>query len=239
MKDIAVYSADGGTPLALSSGVLVPILGGATDTPVKFGIRSSGDEAWTSAFKARIVQVGASPGNGRLRIALDTATLSPPWGLAGVVTAGGGSWGATGIYAAVVTALNATGATVASVEALATITALTQTVRWGWTTVPSATSYKVYRRAAAGAYTTPSLLGTTAGLYLDDTGGSLSAGAPPVVNTTAGAGPGYGTPPSLGLGPVSIGVLPTGKWAFIYVGRVTPSGVQTAHLFAGVKFTEN
>mgnify|MGYP001221458256 CR=1 FL=1 len=238
MKDIAFTSADGFTPVSPSGGTLVPILGGATDTPVKFGVRSSGDEAWTSALKSRIVQVGASVGNARLRIALDTATLSPPWGVVGVVTGSGGSWGTLAIYTAVVTALNATGQTVASVEASATITDAAQTITWGWSAVPGATSYKVYRRASAGTYATPSLLGETSGLELADTGAALSAGAPPAANTTAGAAPGYGTPPAMGYGPASIGALAVGQWAFVWVSRVVPSGVQTSHPFGGLKFTE-
>lgn len=235
MENLAFYGPDGATPITQVS--LDAILGGAVDTAFKFGIRSSGDIAWPSNLRAYITKVGSSDGDGQFRIGLDTATLSPPWGLAGVVSAGGGSWGATGSYAAVVTAVNATGETVASQEAVATIAAGSQTITWGWAAVPGAVSYNVYRRAfPAGDYTTPSLIGNTASLSLADTGASPDAGAPPAANTTGGTGPAYGTPPTLGLGPASIGALAVGQWAFFWIKRVVQPGTSLAHRWAGIQF---
>jgi hypothetical protein len=244
MKNAVWYRADGGTPIGATGtqvqASLLAILRGASDTPVKFGIRSSGEDDWSSTFKANIVQIGSSPGNTQLRIGLDEGTLSPPWGVIGTVSAGGGSWGATGTRAAVVTARNATGMTVASMEAKATVTALSDTLTWAWAPVAGATGYNVYRRDdPSGTYLTPSLIADNVAVTsVADVGTSPSAGAPPTENTTAGAGPSYGTAPTLGFGPVLFGITETGRWRFLWVKRIVGSSIPTSKYFGGIQLTE-
>jgi hypothetical protein len=240
MKNAAFYAADGGTPISAVGGTLIAILGGASDTPVKFGVRSSGDEAWAVGLKARIIAVGSGGGNARLRIGLDVATLSPPWGVVvQVLDDGYGSWGATGLYFITITALNALGETVGSVEVSFTITDVGQTALYTWEPVPGATHYKGYRRPDAGTYATPSLIFDTSDEFWSDEGLSPGAGAPPAENTTAGGAPNYGTPPVMNFGPALIGALAVGQWAFFRVSRVVPGGIQSSHKFAGIKLTES
>jgi hypothetical protein len=239
MKNITIYGPDGFTVIGTQY-TLDAILAGAADTPIKFGIKSSGDEDWAATFKARIVPVGSSVGNAQLRIGLDTATLSPPWAVIGTLGSGGGSWGALGTQAAVVTAVNATGETVASMEATVALANLDDTITWAWQAVEGATGYNVYRRASpSGTYATPSLIGVTiTETSVEDLGDPPSAGAPPIANTTGGAAPSYGSAPTLGLGPVPLGVLEIARWTYIWVKRITPSDVRSARYFGGIRFTE-
>ncbi len=199
---------------------------GVAQTAKKFAVENVGDRT-ANNVSCSIVQVGLNDGYGQLRIAADTATISKPWNL--VATRGaagdGGIWEQTGQYFWVITAYNATGETIASFEATVNVDVTTKRVTLTWTQVTGASGYKVYRSMVSGSYVTPCLVATVAGgattNYIDG-GGSLSAGAPPAVNTTGGAGPNYGTPPALGVGPLTVGNLAIGQQFFYWVNRVVP-----------------
>jgi hypothetical protein len=164
-----------------------------------------------------------------IRIGTDTATISRPYGLTAALSGAGagGVWTETGLKYYVLTAYNATGETIRSAEVSINVDVTTKKVTITWTPVTGATGYKVFRSTAAGSYGATSLRATVAGQqsnqYVDD-GGSLSAGSPPSANTTGGAAPGYGTPPTLGTSPISIGTLAIGQEWFYWVNRVVPGG---------------
>lgn len=228
MRALSFYAADGFTQI-VGVDALGDIIAGDTFVPIKIGIRNDGDETYPTTVS--LGDVGGSDGDGMAKLAADSATLSPPWGVTSVVSSpgAGGGWGATGDYLVVITRVNASGQTVASVEGKATVTNTTQTVTWNWldTQTLGGDHYKVFRRAAAGTYASPSLIATglTAATFVD-TGASPSSGTPPNENTTAGAGPAYGTPPSVGVGPISLalGPLPPGAWGFAWLGPAVPTG---------------
>jgi len=195
---------------------------GATSAAKKLGSMNVGDEALVN-LQLQLAQAGGSDGYTMFEWALDTATLSPPWGLSATRQASGGSWGgALGTKYYVVTAVNANGETGPSLEVSAQVQTNSDSIVLGWQSVPGATSYKVYRATTSNGYVSPSLIATVTapGTGYTDTGGSPSAGAPPTENTTAGGAPNYGTPPtSFQTTPLAIGNLPVGK-AFFYWARV-------------------
>jgi hypothetical protein len=87
-------------------------------------------------------------------------------------------------YFYVVTAINGSGGeTIQSAEATATPTTGNQTINLTWNAVPGAVSYAVYRSTATGSYLTPALAGKPAANSFADNGVTLTAGAPPGVQT--------------------------------------------------------
>jgi hypothetical protein len=163
------------------------------------------------------------------RIGLDVTTVLPPYGLALALSAAGagGVWGATGLEYYVVTAYNGTGETTPCVEVGVNVDVVTKKVTVTWTPVAGATGYKVYRTTTPGTYGASSLRDTVPGEssdeYVDD-GDALSAGTPPSANTTAGAAPNYGTPPTLDVTPLAIGDLQIGQCVAYWVNWVISGG---------------
>lgn len=164
----------------------------------------------------KIVQIATGDGASFGFTAADpNGTISKPWGLhldalnfkdgapeATLAGTASGVWGSTGRYGSVVTALTALGETPASVEVTFNVGALTDEWEIEWVQVPSATGYKVYRTAVddEGIYGASSLvatIGSGATLTYLHLGSAPTSGAPPVDNTTGGAGPNYGTAPSV------------------------------------------
>jgi hypothetical protein len=229
MRDLVFYDADGATPIPQES--LTAVRGGATGTPAKVGLKAIGDEDWGAAFRAIRSAIADNDGAPMLKIGVDSVTLSPPWDFAGEVSApgNGGTWGGVGRVEASVTAYNGTGETIRSAPAQAYVADVTSKITWSWARVTGASGYRVYRPSApGGSYTTPCLVGVTAGegtLSLDDTGDTLSSGAPPATNTTGGGGPlYYVSPPSLGAGPAMLGACAVGQWKFLVMQADVPSG---------------
>lgn len=206
---------------------------GAASIAKKFGLENISDRAiGGTALQDALTAVPGNDGIDLFQCALDTATISRPFNLAASVGGSGGSWGATGLVYYVLTATNATGETVASIEIAADVDVVTKRVTLTWEEVTGATGYKLYRSGTSGTYTTPALCATIASggtlTYLDD-GSACGAGAPPAANTTGGAAPAYGTPPTAGPGPLSLGELAVGeqafRWIFCTVGpAVTEAG---------------
>jgi PKD repeat protein len=112
--------------------------------------------------------------------------LSPPV-LAGSPTAGGAL--TAGTYKYYVTALNANGETSISNEITVTTAAGNLTAALTWASVPTATGYKVYRTAAAGATGSELLLATLGVVLLyNDVAVGAPAGALPTTNTATTPG---------------------------------------------------
>jgi len=201
----------------------------ATGTPEKFAVENNGDRALVTV-QLRIAQAGGSDGHTMVRLVADTATLSAPYSFAAAVGPTGGTWGATGTRYWRITATNATGETAGSLEASFNVTDTAKKVTLTWAAVAGATGYKVYRSATSGVYTTPALRATLGAVTTyDDDGSAVGAGALPSANTTGGAAPDYGTPPSgWGVGPLAVGTLAIGRQWFYWANRVVPGGTPEA-----------
>lgn len=114
------------------------------------------------------------------------AALPAPSSFAAVL-ASGGSLTVSTTYYYVITATNANGETTRSSEVSVTPTSGNQTADLTWSADAGATGYKIYRSTTSGSYGASSLLttiGSGATVSYNDTGGALSAGSPPSVNTT-------------------------------------------------------
>lgn len=205
---------------------------GVLQTAEKFWVQNVGDRD-SLALALSLVQAGDSDGSAMMRIGLDTATVRPPYGLAATLSAAGagGVFGAVGVYEYVVTAWNATGETQACVPVSVNVDVVTKKVTLTWQQSPNAAGYYVYRTPIPGTYGASTRRATinsgSSTIYVDD-GAATGAGTPPATNTTAGAAPDYGTPPSLGAGPISLGVLKIGQWACYWANRVIPAGTAEA-----------
>jgi len=201
----------------------------ATGTPEKFAVENNGDRALITV-QLGIAQAGGSDGHTMVRLVADTATLSAPYSFAAAVGPTGGTWGATGTRYYRITATNATGETAGSLEASFNVTDTAKKVTLTWAAVAGATGYKVYRSATSGVYTTPALRATLGAVTTyDDDGSAVGAGALPSANTTGGAAPDYGTPPSgWGVGPLAVGTLAIGRQWFYWANRVVPGGTPEA-----------
>ncbi len=205
---------------------------GQTQTAEKFAIRNTSDRV-LSPLELAIVGITGNDGSTMIRIGADMATISRPYGVAAALSGAGagGVWGTTGIRYYVLTAYNATGETIRSAEVNVNVDDATKKVTISWTPVAGATGYKLFRSTAAGSYGATSLRANIAGgssnQYVDD-GGNLSAGTPPSTNTTGGAAPNYGTPPTLGTSPLTIPSLAIGQEWFYWVNRVVPGGTSDA-----------
>lgn len=220
------YSADGNIVItSLSWG---NVNAGTSVTSRKFFIQNVGDRDLTGLV-FDFVQVGSGDGFVYMKWAADTATLSCPWGFSATVVASGGTIPAATTYYYRITGINATGETTGSIEKSATTAVLNSSILLQWTALPGSTGYKIYRTVTSGAYGASSLLVSTSGVSYTDTGIATSSGTLPSANTTGGAGPAYGTPPTLGTSSITIGTLQVGRqwiyWVGITVGAaVTESG---------------
>lgn len=220
---------------------------GVEQTALKFAVENVGDRT-AQNVSCTIIQVGVNDGYGQVRIAACEDTLSKPWTVTATLGAAGqgGVWSLLGQYYWVVTALNALGETIASLEATVNVDVATKKVTISWVQVPGATGYKVYRSTVSGVYETPALrstIGNGATTAFVDNGSAASAGAPPIENTTAGAGPEYGTEPDLDdeYGPLTVGNLAVGQQCFYWVKLVVPEETsdQDNPRQALIQFAEN
>lgn len=119
------------------------------------------------------------------------AVIPPPY-LLSLETETTGGLITAGTYYYVVTAQRTTnltgpvvGETVISNEASIVTTGATSTVTLTWTPVPGAEAYVIYRSTVSGTYTTPSLIATVVGGYVNtytDDAAAPSVGAPPGAN---------------------------------------------------------
>lgn len=212
----------------ISSKNFADILAGASNTPEKFFVENNGDGTLAGLI-ASIEAIGANDGNTFIRFGTDTVTVGTPFGVLISLSGpgAGGVFAATGIHAYRITATNATGETTGSVEVQINVDDVTKKVSLNWTQPVGATGYRIYRTTTPGSYLDPSLLvvigsgGTTA--FTDD-GSAVSAGALPSQNTTAGGGPGFGTPPVLGSTPLSIGDFEIGQQFIYFISLVVSAG---------------
>lgn len=212
MADIKHLAADGATSqLQQSWGPFAVGLIEVRSSKIKFGIENVSNRKLGAAPFASIslviVQTGVNDGFTFYYTAADNSgTVSKPWGATAdgsalvTISSGGagGVWGATGTYGVKIAATNATGETIGSTEAQFTIDDTTKKATYTWVQPTGATGYKVYRTATPGTYGA-SVLRTTIGaggtVTFTDDGSATSAGTPRADNTTAGAGPTYGTAP--------------------------------------------
>lgn len=186
--NVIYLDQDGATGLTLLN--LPDVVAGNNSTPHKVGVQSTANRQMNQIQEALQAIIG-NDGITMLQIALDTTTLSAPYGFAAVANApgSGGTFGATGSYGYRITATNASGETISTVELDVNLTAITQTVTLTWTQTPGATGYKIYRTSTPGTFVSPALLttiGSGATVTFTDTGAAVGAGAPPISNTTSG-----------------------------------------------------
>ena len=235
MKLVNHLDSDGVT--ILTAKTVPQVKAGTIGTPKKLALQNVGDEV-LAGLEHRITQVGSGDGYTMAEWGFDAVTLSPPWGLSAVVLTNAGStqWGSGGAGRKffVITALLGGGETGPSMEVFADIVnvgaSLGDRVSLNWQTVPGATQYKIYRSVSSGAYATPALRATVnaPGTSYTEDGASLSSGAPPVENTTGGAGPTYGSPPgAFQTTPLVIGSLPVGKAIFYWLQEDVPLGTSS------------
>ena len=246
---VKYLSADGATQITSKTwpqqvSDIAEVLG----TPLKFavennGARDLGVSPFSGAF-LEIEQVGTGDGYLYALTTADPVTVSRPWGEAEdaaedptggptVVlgaTADGGVWGALDTYGYVVVATNATGATIASVETEVVVNDATKRATITWVETPNATGYKLYRTDVPGTYganTLRATIGSGATVTFVDDGTATGVGTPAVTNTTAGAGPTYGTQPADGAFTVAdkaMGVLAVGQQHFFWARLKIPAG---------------
>lgn len=145
-----------------------------------------------SALRRLAVGAGLSDGIEQFRIALDTDTLSAPYGPVTASlgpTADGGVWAGIGNTFYRVTAYNAVGETIGSVEVVVFVDDVTKRVTVAWLQVAGADGYRVWRSTASGVYGPNALVADVVGgavlSYVDD-GTAAGAGTIPTVNTTGG-----------------------------------------------------
>ncbi len=214
---------------------------GETQTARKFGLENTSDHIATD-LTLEIEAITGNDGASVIRLGLDTATVSRPFGLtAALGSAGaGGVWGATGSQYYVLTAINATGQTVASREVTVNVDDTTKKITLEWTLPTGATGIKVYRSTTSGDYASPSLRTSlsTVESFVDD-GTACGAGTPPAANTTGGAAPTYGTPPALATTPLSFGDVAEGEQRFYWINRIVPAGTPDFDAFALRRFREH
>lgn len=205
-----------------------PVSGSSDQTAEKFYIENTGSRILNSLAIA-IAAVGSSDGSGEVRIGADTGTVIKPYGVVPTLSAAGagGIFASTGLKYYRITAYNGAGETVGSTEVSINVDVTTKKVTLTWTTVANASGYKIYRSTTSGSYVTPSLRATVVGqpsnTYTDD-GDTLSAGALPSENTTGGSAPNYGTAPTLGVGPLSVGSLAIGQQYLFWLNRTISAG---------------
>lgn len=166
------------------------LLAGQAVTPRKFGMHSVSDRALINLLET-IIAIPANDGGPMMRVALDSTTLSCPWGFTLVLgaAAGGGTWGATGTYGYRITALDANGESGPQDEITVAVDDTTKKITLSWTQVPSATGYKIYRTAVPGTYGASTLRTTIvsgATVSFVDDGSATSTGTLPTANTTGG-----------------------------------------------------
>ncbi len=216
MAEIRNLAADGVT--LQSQQTWGPFISGLVEvrsTKIKFAIENISNRVLGatpfSVLVFAIQQNGTNDGDDFYWTAVDpNGTLSRPWGPDAasaprvVVSAGGGAWvySGTGEHGVVITAYNGTGETVVSDETTFTISVETKTATYTWvkqvSPLPIPTGYKIYRRDGAGDL---GLVGTVlqaASPSFADDGSETPGVAPPIGNTTGGAGPAYGTVPADG-----------------------------------------
>ncbi len=163
---------------------------GINQTPGKFTFQSTSDRPLANVQIA-IGVVGQSDGFQQLRTVLETATVSAPYGFAGVAssTQQGGSWVQIGTRGFRLSATNALGETGPSSEITVNIGDTSQLALLSWTQTPGATGYRLYRTETPGTYGSTALraiIGSGAIVSFNDTGAALSAGQLPTDNRTAG-----------------------------------------------------
>jgi hypothetical protein len=171
-------------------------IAGHPQTPRKFAIQNIGDRAGGSSpfngSELRRVAEGVNDGFGQFRIALDTETLSVPYGPVTATlgaTADGGVWAGVANQFYRVTAVKGDGETPGSLEVVVLVDDVTKRVTLAWTEIPGATGYRVWRSLTSGAYGPTALVATIGSgavtTYVDD-GTAPGAGTIPTVNTTGG-----------------------------------------------------
>lgn len=212
--------------VAIASKTWPDILAGETGTAEKFWIQNTGDiDLGTTplALVADLQAVGDSDGVTRLRWGLDTGSIGPPFSAAVAEVTGSGVWSTTGTVYYRLTAINAAGESQGSQELAATVTDAGKVQALSWTLPAGATGVKVYRSTTPGVYTSPALVATVGAVTsYTDTGTATGTGALPAANTTGGAGPAYGTAPTLGTATLNFGTLRIGEARAYWVNRVIP-----------------
>lgn len=219
---------DASGAVQISSKNFADILAGASNTPEKFFAENNGDRTLAGLI-ASIGAIGANDGNTQVRFSVDPDTVGTPFDFQAALSGpgAGGVFAAAVLHSYRITATNATGETVGSIEISVDVDDVTKKVTLTWTQPSGATGYRIYRTTTAGSYITPALLtivangGTT---FFTDDGSAVTAGALPTTNTTAGAGPGFGTPPVLAASPLAVGDLEIGEQFIYWIGLVVSAG---------------
>lgn len=179
------FNASGATLAAAFPSGTVNVSGGAGGPYTVEGAGEAGSQK--IAFVASSSLTGASSVAGSPPTT-NTAGVDPPTISASLFTSGGSL--ATGSYYYAVTAVNANGETTANPVAV-NVTGPDGGVNLSWSSVPTATSYNVYRGTSPGAENTK-LCNTTQRVFLDY-GGLNIGGTAPSFNST-----GLSSPASLG-----------------------------------------
>lgn len=224
----SVKHLDASGALQISSKNFADILAGASNTPQKFFVENNGDRTLDGLI-ASIAAIGANDGFNQVRFATDPDTVGTPFNFVGVLSGpgAGGVFASAVLHSYRITATNATGETTGAIEISVDVDDVTKKVTLTWTQPTGATGYRIYRTTTAGSYVSPALLtiiangGTT---QFTDDGSAVTAGALPTENTTAGAGPAFGTPPTLGASPLAIGEFEIGEQFIYWIGLVVPAG---------------
>jgi hypothetical protein len=207
------------------------IVAGVLSTAEKFGFQNDGSRD-LGVVSFAIEQVGLNDGSSYARVGLDTATISPPFGIVGVREAGAASWGGIGENRYLITAITALGETNRSFQEVSvSLLNATDQVRVTWVKPPGATltGYRVYRTYRLGVLQTAQRIATISDPdtleFVDTDQAGTAATAPPSTNTTAGDTPNYGSVPSLSTGPISFGAVPRGQAIFYWVNWVISEAV--------------
>lgn len=168
------------------------VFAGLNQVPRKLGFQSTSDRELLNVF-AELQQVGTSDGSALLRMAADSASVSPtvvpPWDLSASVGGASGAWALTGTYGYKIASRNSIGESGPSPEITAVVDLVTRRVTLTWTQVPGANGYFIYRTPTPGTYGASTLvttIGSGATVSYNDDGAATSSGTPKTRNTTGG-----------------------------------------------------
>jgi len=219
------------------------IIAGVTTTK-KFGLQNDGNrvtgaitaskQEYITALVNGIRQLQASS-EGLIKWALDTTSISCPFNATAALQSGGSLIIGTQYYFRI-TAFNANGETGGSIELTAIPTTGHQAIALSWSRVTGAAGYLIYRstdqtyiNARRHVIENPATVSWT------DSGQGADPSAPygfalintdfdlPTENTSGGAGPSYGTAPTLGTANLVFSALQSGQQAFFWIGAITLS----------------
>lgn len=224
---------------------LADIVAGNTRTKKLFW--QNDRSAATGSITAQIKQFATSDLDDLIQWALCPITLSCPYNVSLTLQAGGSLTASTTYYYRI-TAFNENGETTGSIEKSITTDTSNKTILVEWDVISGADGYIIYRSTLSGSYSNSrrdviedgSITSYTDTNQNPDPSSAYSWWPAintdfdlPSENTTAGESPDYGTPPTLSVSDISVGIVQPGQqicfWFDVETLITTPIGNKQAY----------